>query len=157
MLKYTAPKYLKEAAYDKFGREIYVVGATRDELQNFWSKFEKNAKEIGTPIEVGRTIVDIDAKSHINLGTDIENMDCFKITSSASSSQTKASSNSYQLQLSVQKETQIGANLNFKIGGPGFFNLAGGGLTAAASHKHTTTKTSTETTEDSESQSLSQT
>lgn len=157
MLKYTAPKYLKEAAYNKYGKRIYVIGATRDELQSFWSKFEKNAVEVGTPIEVGRTVVDIDAKSHINTGNRNDFNDSFKITSSASSTQTKASSSSYQLQLSVTKETQIGANLSFKIGGPAFFNLAGGGLTAGASHKHTKTVTETERSEESESQSLSQT
>lgn len=122
-LKYRTPKYLVEAAKKKFGSGIFVLGATRYELQNFWSQFEKNAVEIGDPYEVGRTVVDIDSKSHINTGNRDESMDSFKITSGTQKGEVKTSSTSYQLQLAVQKETQVGANLNFKIGGAAFSTL----------------------------------
>lgn len=156
MLKFTVPEYLKEAAKEKYGKGIYVVGATRDELQGFWSKFEKNAVKTDMPIEVGRTVVDIDAKSHINTGSEKSEdaYDSFKIISKAGSNQTKASSSSYQLQLSTTSETQIGANVNLKVKGPSFFNLASGGLTA--SHKESKTKTETWKDTEEESQSLSQ-
>ena len=156
-LTYRAPKYLVAAAKKKYGSDIFVAGATPRELRIFWIEIEKNAVEIGNPYEVGRTVVDIDAKSHINTGDRVEAMDSFKITSGASSQQVKTSSTSYQLQLAVQKETQVGANLNFRVGGPAFFNLASGGLTAGSSYKYSTVETETKTETHSHTQSLSQT
>lgn len=67
--------------------------------------------------------------------------DEFEITSTKGASETRSSS--YQLQLTTSKETQIGANLSFDVGGSGFFNLSGGG---------SATKTKTETKQTSESQ-----
>ena len=142
-LTYRAPKYLVAAAEKKYGSDIFVAGATPRELRIFWIEIQKNAVEIGNPYEVGRTVVDIDAKSHINTGDRVEAMDSFKITSGASSQQVKTSSTSYQLQLAVQKDTQVGANLNFRVGGPAFFNLASGGLTAGSSYKYSTVEADT--------------
>ena len=157
-IQYRAPEYLVVAARKKYGKDIFVLGATPDDLLNFWSLFQKNAVSMEMPEEVGRTVVDIDAKSHINTSQgdpdNKEPWDDFKITSSSSKSQTKTSSTSYQMQFSQQKKTSVGANLNFKISGPSFFNLASGGLTAA--REKTTTETSPTTQEEKKEQALSQ-
>jgi hypothetical protein len=151
---YKKPQYIEVAAMKKFGKDIRVLGTTQDELNQFTQKIEHQALSASVPKEVGRIVVNIDCKSHANYadgctdGATREKADDwydeFEITSKGGESKSKSSS--YQLQLTKSKESQIGANLNFSIGGSSFFNLAGdGGLSA------TQTKTETEQTTKSES------
>lgn len=154
--EYRAPEYLKAAAKAMYGKRVVVVGATHKELLNFWSIIERNAATVGLPHEVGRAVVDIDAKSHINTGARFEEPDEFQIISSYSKDQTKTSSNSYRLQLTNQRETQIGANLNFDIGGPAFFNIGVLGLKVGGTHTRTIGEEETTTQGESATQSLSQ-
>ena len=156
-VKYRDPEYLIATTKQRFGDDIFVLGATFEDLIQFWNHVEQHAISIGHPYEVGRTVVDIDSKCHINTSSDSnDEPDAFKITSSTSQKQTKTSSTSYQLQLTRQSENQIGANLHFKIGGPAFFNQASGGLTAGGTHKTITSTTNTHSGGKATSQSLSQ-
>ena len=155
--EYRAPEYLKVAAKAMYGKHIVVVGATHKELLNFWSIIERNAATIGIPYEVGRAVVDIDAKSHINTGTRFEEPDEFQIISSHKKGQSKTSNTSYRLQLTKQRENQVGANLNFDVGGPAFFNIGVLGLKVGGTHTRTVGEAETTTRDNSTTQSLSQT
>ena len=148
---YKKPQYIVDAAKKKFGTDILIIGSTQDELNKFMKKIEHQALSASPPEEVGRIVVSIDCKSHANHTDGCADgrekaedwYDEFEITSKGGVSQSKSSS--YQLQLSSSKETQIGANLNFSVGGSNFFNLSGGGGLSA-----TQTKTETKQTIESE-------
>ena len=154
--KYRNPLYLETAAKRKFGEDIFVLGATFNELQKFWDLVQQSALSIGPPYEVGRTVVDIDSKCHNNTSKSCTEPDDFKITSTTETEQQKTTSTSYQLQLSKEKRSQVGGNLHFKIGGPAFFNVASGGLTAGASKEFVNKESSTFSKGVTHSQKLSE-
>ena len=66
MAFYKKPQYIENAAKRKYGRYIFVVGATQDNINQFFNQIKKNAVSATDPEEVGRAVVDIDCKSHIN-------------------------------------------------------------------------------------------
>lgn len=111
-----------------------MFGATSDHLSQFWSEIERNAISIGDPYEIGRTVVDIDAKSHVNTGDTTEEPDDFKIVSSQTKGQAKTSSTTYQVHLTAGERTTKGpsSDFNLKVGGPSFFNMTTFGLKAGA-------------------------
>ena len=140
MPTYRLPNYLKEAAKVKYGKDIFFLGVTSEDISQFWSAVERNAVAIGDPYEIGRTVVDIDAKSHINTGETADEPDDFKIVSSQTKDQVKTSSTTYQVQLAAGENTTKGAsvstNFNLKVGGPAFFNMATYGLRAETTGQH---------------------
>ena len=154
-VEYRNPDYLVATAKKKYGENIFVLGATFEELIGFWDSVEKNLVSIGHPYEKGRTVVDIDSKCHINTSENSEVMDELQITSSKTLTEQKTSSSSYELQLVKGRTTQVGGNMRFKVGGPSFFNQASGGITAGVTI--TDTKTETHSKTNSHSQSLAQT
>ena len=137
---YKKPQYIKDAAKKKYGKDIFVLGSTQDEINKFMKKIQHQALSASPPEEVGRFVINIDCKSHTNHADGQDNgrdkpddwYDEFEITSKRGASETR--STSYQLQLTSSKETQVGANLSFDVSGTGFFNLAGGsgGLSGAS-------------------------
>lgn len=156
-IKYRNPHYLETVAKQKFGDDIFVLGATFYELIGFWNLVQRNALSISLPEEVGRTVVDIDSKCHDNTSQGCQEPDEFKLTSTTKAKATKTSSTSYQLKLTAGTENQIGGNLHFKVGGPAFFNCASGGLTAGGSRKVTGIQEETLGRSSNYTQSLSQT
>ena len=167
MTFYKKPQYIENAAKRKYGRDIFVVGATQDNITQFFNKIKQNALSATLPEEVGRAVVDIDCKSHVNQadGRDAGRnekpddwFDEFEITSKKGTSESR--SKSYQLQLTNSKETSVNAKLNFKVGGSGFFNMAGAPISpeagAGGGFSRTTTETKQTTESDKKEEALSQ-
>ena len=167
MALYKKPHYIESTAKRKYGRDIFVVGATQDDINQFFKKIKQNALSATLPEEVGRAVVDIDCKSHINQadGRDAGEkekpddwFDEFEITSKKGTSESR--SKSYQLQLTSSKQTSVNANLNFKVGGSGFFNMAGAPVSpevgAGGGFSRTTTDTKQTTESDTKEEALSQ-
>lgn len=168
--RYRKPRWIEEAAKRKYGRSIFVLGATQDEINKFWRNVSYHALESTRPTEKGRAIVDIDCKTHVNKAEDDERQDEtssdkpkdwfdeFEITSKKGSNE--ARSKSYQVQLGTSKTRQFGGNLNVKVGGSGFFNMAGAstpiGAEGGISGSYIKTKTEQTTTEDKREETLSQ-
>lgn len=159
--------WIEETAKKKYGQDIFVLGTTQAELNRFWQSVSYHALTSSRPEEIGRAIVDIDCKCHVNQADGQEGekdkqpedwFDEFEITSRKGSNESR--SKSYQLQLTTSKTKQIGGNLNVKVGASGFFNMAGspispevgGGI--GASYSKTTTQQ--KTTEEKEEETLSQ-
>ena len=167
MAFYKKPQYIENAAKRKYGRDIFVIGATKDNIAQFFNKIKQNALLAKPPEEVGRAVVDIDCKSHINQadghdagGKDKPDdwFDEFEITSKKGTSESR--SKSYQLQLTSSKQTSVNAGLNFKVGGSGFFNMAGVPISpevgAGGGFSRTTTDTKQTTESDTKEEALSQ-
>ena len=167
MAFYNKPQYIENAAKRKYGRGIFVIGATQDNIAQFFNKIKQNALSAKPPEEVGRAVVDIDCKSHINQadGRDASGedkpddwFDVFEITSKKGTSESR--SKSYQLQLTSSKQTSVNAGLNFKVGGSGFFNMAGVPISpevgAGGGFSRTTTDTKQTTESDTKKEALSQ-
>ena len=167
MAFYKKPQYIENAAKRKYGRGIFVIGATKDNIAQFFNKIKQNALSAKPPEEVGRAVVDIDCKSHINQadghdagGKDKPDdwFDEFEITSKKGTSESR--SKSYQLQLTSSKQTSANAGLNFKVGGSGFFNMAGVPISpevgAGGGFSRTTTDTKQTTESDTKKEALSQ-
>ena len=62
MAFYKKPQYIENAAKRKYGRDIFVIGATKDNIAQFFNKIKQNALLAKPPEEVGRAVVDIDCK-----------------------------------------------------------------------------------------------
>ena len=164
VILYRKPNYIVNAARRKYGQSIHVIGSTREEISDFYSEIIQHTLSTTLPEEVGRTVVDIDSKCHLNKSErgdmNQENekpedwYDEFEITSKKATSE--SSSKSYQLQLTNSRETQYGADLNFKVGGSGFFNMASAGIGGGAGFKKTTAKTEQTTKGSTQEESLSQ-
>ena len=145
---YQRPLYLVRAAKAKYGQDIFVLGATKRELATFWEDtVNYRAIEISEePTPKGRTIVDIDTKSHLNDREEDEEEevdapdrnDKFEITSTKGS--TNSNTKTYQLKFNKSYTYNIGGSLELK---PQFFNMAGGGIGISGS---LTKQTSQETT-----------
>ena len=81
------------------------------------------------PLPKGRTIIDIDTKSHLNYREEDEEVDTldrndqFEITSKKESSH--SNTKTYQLKFDETYTYQVGGSLDLK---PQFFNVAGGGI-----------------------------
>lgn len=133
------PQYIVDAAKVKYGRHIYVLGAAQKDIDKFWKHIGYAVypdTEISVPAEKGRTLVDIDTKTHINdSNEEMEDggdkpkkpedwYDDFQITSKKSKGEVR--SKSYSLQIGKTTQKQIGGSL--KIESPSFFNVAGGGI-----------------------------
>ena len=159
------PTYIEDAAKRKYGHNIHVIGATQEDINKFWKSVSYHALDSTLPVEVGRAVVDIDSKCHINEsdGNDpgegdkpYDWYDGFEIVSQKASRET--SSKTYQLQLSSSTTRQFGGNLGVRVGGAGFFNMAGIapsiGAGAHASKSKTTAVGQTDTV--SSEQTLSQ-
>ena len=151
------PLYLVKVAKQKYGDDIFVLGATQAELDKFWNHDVKyRAISIDEqPSRKGRTIVDIDTKSHINNREEDENLnapdrnDVFEITSKTGSSQ--STTKTYRLQFGETYTFQVGGSLDLK---PQFFNVAGGGIGISGSRTKQTSKQ--ETKDATENETLTQ-
>lgn len=169
MASYKKPGYIEVTAKRKYGQNIFVIGATQDNITQFLKKVKQNALSAEPPKEVGRAVVDIDCKSHANhadgrdTGETDEKpadwFDQFEITSKKGSNE--STSKSYQLQLTSSKQTSVNANLNFKVGTAGFFNMAGGvpinpEVGAGGGFSRTTTDTKQTTEGEKKEEALSQ-
>ena len=139
---YKRPRYLIRAAKAKYGDDIFVLGATQYELDNFWyNTVSYRAINVKGTKEKGRTIIDIDTKSHSNTREEDGNVnapdrtDEFEITSTKGSSQLKTKT--YQLQFGKTYTFQVGGSLELK---PQFFNIAGGGVGISGSRSTQTTE-----------------
>ena len=62
---FKAPDYIKEAMKKKYGHGIFVIGVSNRELSAFLNGMSYHTIETTHPVEVGRSIVDIDCKSHV--------------------------------------------------------------------------------------------
>lgn len=160
---YKKLSWIEEIAKRKYGPDIFVLGTPLDELNLFWRSLSYHALSASYPKEVGRAIVDIDSKCHVNRAEGQEETieksdqpddwyDEFEITSKKGSSQLK--SKSYQLQLATSTTKQVGGNLNVKVGPSGFFNMAAPEAGINASYSKTTSQQ--QTTEDKQEETLSQ-
>ena len=159
--------WIEDIAKRKYGPDIFVLGTTQVALNKLKKDLSYHAVSSSRPEERGRAVVDIDCKCHINKAEGKEDesgeqpedwFDGFEIVSKKGSNESKAKS--YQLQLSTSKTKQFGGNLNLKVGGSGFFNMAGspispeiGGGIGASYSKTTTEQT---TSSESQEQTLSQ-
>ena len=164
---YKKPEYIENAAKRKYGQQIYVIGTSQDDINLLMMKIKQNALSATLPEEVGRAVVDIDCKSHVNQddGHGAEEkekpadwFDEFEITSKKGTNESRAKS--YQLQLSSSRQTGVNAkfNFNFKVGGSTFFNMAGVSLEAGAGggFDRTITDTKQATESDKKEEVLSQ-
>ena len=165
---YRAPNDIVKVMKKKYGQDIFVIGVTSKELTAFNNGMSYHTIGTTRPVEVGRSVVDIDCKSHTNTAerSDLETdepryesdwYDNFQVTSSMEDSQKK--SKSYQLNWEKSTTKAIGGNLGLKIGGS-FFNMAAapsaeGTAGVSASYSKTTTEGSTQ--KEDEEQSLTQT
>ena len=151
------PLYLVKVVELKYGNDIFVLGATQAELDRFWNHDVRyRAVEIREePTPKGRTIVDIDTKSHINCREEDgevdapDRNDAFEITSKTGSSQ--SNTKTYRLQFGETYTFQVGGSLELK---PQFFNVAGGGIGISGSRTKQTSKQ--ETSETAKNESLTQ-
>ena len=151
---FKSPDYIKEATKKKYGQDIFVIGVSSQQLSEFHKGMSYHTLETTRPVEVGRSVVDVDCKSHTNTAKGEEEhsdkkpedwYDEFEITSKKDRS--KAKSKSYQLKLESSKTKSFGGNLGLKIAGAGFFNMAAApeaSAGASASYSKTTTKSDTE-------------
>ena len=166
--QYRCPDYIVHTAKRKYGQSIHVIGSKRADINKFIGQIVQQTRRATVPEEVGRTVVDIDSKCHLNKSEqeavcDQESekpedwYDEFEITSKKGTSESR--SKSYQLQLTNSKQTQYGANLNFKVGGSGFFNMAAGvapEIGGGGGFSKTKTKTEQTTESSTNQESLSQ-
>ena len=165
---YKAPDYIIDAMKKKYGRDIFVIGVSSQQLSAFLNGMSYHTIGTTRPVEVGRSVVDIDCKSHTNTAKENGEVDEhsdkkpedwydeFEITSKKDSSQKK--SKSYNLTLESSTTKSIGGNLGIKVGGSGFFNMAAAPTaegTAGISGSYSKTTTQTSTKEKSEEESLS--
>lgn len=159
------PGYLKVAATNKYGEKMFVLGATEEDMQDFWDKVDFTAEDTQLPVEKGKTIVDIDCKTHANLakpGSSNEQSadwyDDFEITSKKGKDNSRTKG--YQLQLTKSREFQVGGNVKLGANAAGFFTMGAGGpsitpeIGLQAGYK--ASKTTAETKSDSQTESLSQ-
>ncbi len=141
------PKYLRDAAKRKFGRRIFIVGSTEDEIQRFWDQVHYKAVRFDDrPKPIGRAVIDIDVKSHCNFGNEVDHME---ITTKKTSNQKRTKT--YQLSLGKSWTFQAGANLNIDAK---FFNVAGVGIGGNTSLSRT--KTTNEAATDEAEEALGQ-
>ena len=173
---FKAPDYIREAMKKKYGQGIFVIGVSNRELSAFLNGISYHTIGTTRPVEIGRSVVDIDCKSHTNTANENDRLpdwykdpnlkdktledtdwyDKFQITSTKDSSQ--KTSKSYQLKWESSKTKSIGGNLGIKVGGAGFFNMAAAPSaegTAGVSGSYSKTTTETDTREKSEEESLS--
>lgn len=148
---YVTPSYLLKAAKRKYGRNIVMIGAVESALNEFWdaignklhgSEFNKNLR----PVEDSRIIVDITAKEHCNLGSDVDHVDI-----TTSKEETRSQKKSYALSFGKQSGWEYGGGLNI---GASFFNTASASI--GISGKRTTGKWRSEEEGREEERSLSQ-
>ena len=166
---YKKPHYIVDAAKIKYGRHVYVLGASQDNVATFWKHVGYAVypdTEISPPKEKGKTVIDIDSKVHINDSTkEMEGTaqrpkkpddwyDDFQITSKKSKGESR--SKSYSLELGKTTQKQFGGNI--KVGSSGFFNVVGGGISPELGINANYSKISSqkEKTEESQDESLVQ-
>ena len=113
------PPYLVTAARRKYGRGILVIGTLDTQLNEFWGRVEMRATQFDgqRPHEVGRAVVDITAKEHVNNG---DKDDTVQITDDKV--ETRSEKQTYSV--SFKKSWEFGGNLNV---GASFFNIIGVG------------------------------
>ena len=142
------PEYIADPIMKKYGRngEIFILGASQDHITKFWKHVgyavHPDSPGISPPVEKGRTVVNIESKCHINdakkaMEDDAEHegktkkpsdwYDAFQITSKKSKGESRTKS--YSLQVGKTTEKSVGGGASLKISTPGFFNVAGGGIT----------------------------
>lgn len=141
------PEWLEVAAKRKYGRSIYVVGAFNNDIEHFENNVQLQALQIqARPQEVGRQVVDIDKKEHINKG---DKPDTVKITSGKGKEESKCKN--YQLNLG--KTWAFTGNFGLNVGAQ-FFNVASAGTSLGASI--TREKTTHESFQEGKTETLSQ-
>lgn len=162
---YRAPDYIINAMKKKYGQDIFVIGVSNQQLSAFLNGMSYHTIETTRPVEVGRSVVDIDCKSHTNTAKENDGdpdkkpedwYDEFEITSKKDSSQKK--SKSYRLTFESSTTKSIGGNLGIKVGGSGFFNMAAAPSaegTAGVSGSYSKTTTQSTSKENHEEEELS--
>ena len=145
---YVKPKYLINAAKRKYGRNIFVIGATDSELNEFWENVEIKASGFNQrPKEVARSIVDITAKEHKNTSDIIDSVEIYN-----NKMESRKEHKSYSL--AFEKGWEFGGSLNV---GASFFNIIGvGGASLGLGGSAKRTKNKAETSTKQEERSLSQ-
>lgn len=147
---YVTPSYLLKAARRKYGRNIFVIGAVESELAKFWGTVKRKGTTFNPndiPTEDGRTVVDITAKEHYNLG---KHEDSIKIETTKKQKQKQKKS--YSLSFGKQSGWEFGGGLNI---GASFFNTASASI--GIQGKRTKEKWKSEEDDKEEERSLSQT
>lgn len=156
LFAYKTPKYLVDAIKKKYGQNIKVIGATKKNIDDFWGKVGFRVDQTSKPVEKAKTVVNIDTRTHSNTanreGTDW--YDDFVITSKKSVDEKRKKT--YNLHLEKATGWSVGGDIS--IASPGFFNLAGPGVTPklGANAKYSKTKTTSETQSKHAEDSLSQ-
>jgi len=119
--EYQLPSYLINAAQKKYGRGILLIGATDDDIKEFWRNVEVKASNSGfqdtPPREVTRQVVDISAKEHFNFGTEEDEVEVLN-----NEEETRTENKSYSL--SFEKSWEFAGNIDV---GASFFNAFGVG------------------------------
>ena len=164
LVLFKAPTYLVDAAKKKYGKKITVIGATKENIDNFWLQVHSRVDpghEISRPVQKSKTVVAIDSKTHSNCSTKhMEDgpqgtkkksddwYDAFEITSRKSTGESK--SKKYNLHLAKTSKYEVGGSLNI---GAEFFNIVAG---VSVKGKYSKEKTKTEDHSESSEESLSQ-
>ena len=145
---YLRPNYLITAAKRKYGRNIFVIGAFENKLNEFWENVEIKASAFDQrPKQVTRSIVDITAKEHKNTGNDIDEVEIYN-----NQVETRKEHKSYSL--AFEKGWEFGGSLNV---GASFFNTVGaGGASLGLGGSAKRTKNTLEKFAKQEERSLSQ-
>jgi len=145
---YVKPPYLLNATRRKYGRNVYVIGTEETKLNEFWANVEVKATGlIQRPQEIGRSVVDVTAKEHINTGNDSDSLQIL-------TQQTETRTERKKYSLSFAKGWEFSGSINVT---GSFFNIVGAG--AASVGLGGTAKRTTQKTEESskeEERSLSQ-
>ena len=172
---FKAPVFIKEAMKKKYGQDIFVIGVSSRELSAFLNGMSYHTIETTRPVEVGRSVVDIECKSHANTSSANERLpdwykdpelrektledtdwyDKFEITSNKGSEQT--TSKTYNLKFESSTTKSIGGSLGIKVGAAGFFNMAAAPTaegTAGISGSYSKTNKETEERGKTEGESL---
>lgn len=63
---YKKPKCIENAAKRKYGRQICVIGASQEDINQFLAKVKHTTLSASEPEEVERAVLDIDCVSHVN-------------------------------------------------------------------------------------------
>lgn len=166
LFAYKTPGYLVEATKKKYGRNITVIGSTKQDIDSFWQQVGYRVDpghSIPKPVQKTKTVVDIDSKTHVNsaskhleegphgLKKGDDWYDNFQITSKKSKDESR--SKHYNLKLVNTTTYDVGGN--FAIKSSGFFNLVGPGV-LGVSGKYVSTKTKEEETSEAKEERLSQ-
>ena len=129
---YKKPNCIENAAKRKYGRQICVIGASQDDINQFLAKVKHTTLSASEPEEVGRAVLDIDCISHVNQAgkgdkeeKTADQFDELEITTKLKKQSSKSQLKSHHLQISSSSDAaNTKFNFTFKVGDSTFFNEA---------------------------------